>query len=258
MVDGRDCIRICRSQGGEADQLSALRKLLANNGPRGVTPITERLEDIHRRVQSEVSTLAQAQQMISLTVVTDGLPTSPSCGQSSPADRKVMIETLRTLCTTLPIQLVIRLCTDEESTIGFYNNIDAEVELPLDILDDMNGEAQEVANQGNGWFAYTPELHRIREAGSLCKILDDIDERPLNETEVRHLAELLSGSKQTLAHLDRMQFLKRIGQLVASAPKVYDARRQDLRPILDMRGLRVAMKMTGVQRVWQCILECVS
>lgn len=29
--------------------------------------------------------------------------------------------------------------------------------------DDLNGEAKELHAIGNGWFAYTPLLHRIRE-----------------------------------------------------------------------------------------------
>merc|ERR1712039_81004 len=107
MIEGRDCAHIDRSHGPEASQLQELRELLMNNGPRGVTPIAERLEDIRRRIQANFSTLAQARQMIFLTIVTDGLPTSPHSGTSGPADRKLMIETMRSLCATLPIQMVI-------------------------------------------------------------------------------------------------------------------------------------------------------
>lgn len=243
MVEGRDCVHIDRHHGPEANQLPELRELLANNGPRGVTPITERLEDIRRRIQADFSALSQARQMIFLTIVTDGLPTSPHSGQSDPADKKNMIETMRSLCATLPLQLVIRLCTDEEATIKFYNDIDEELELPLDILDDISGEAKEVASHGNDWFAYTPVLHRIREAGTLSKILDAIDERPLSALEAQQLAELLCGSQRPLAGLSKREFLKEVKQIVARAPLVYDARQQEMRPIVNIRKLRVAMKM---------------
>jgi hypothetical protein len=191
--------------------------------------------------------------MIFLTIVTDGLPTSPTSGTSTPADKSAMIETLRSLCTTLPLQLVIRLCTDEETTINFYNNVDEEVELPLDILDDMTGEAEEVAQKGNDWFAYTPQLHRVREAGTLSKILDDIDERPLSPGEVQKLTELLCSPQQPLVGLSKKDFLNEVKIIVARTPHVYDARRQSMRPVVDIGRLRVAMKMGIFERLLPCL-----
>merc|ERR1711972_1018527 len=102
-----------------------------------------------------------------------------------------MVDQLRSLGSVLPLQLVIRLCTDDKSTIDFYNTIDQELEFPLDIIDDIVSEAQEVAYENqNNWFGYTSLLHRVREAGTLCKVLDSIDERSLTPSEVRYLATL--------------------------------------------------------------------
>mmetsp|Transcript_81742 Transcript_81742/g.205686 ORF Transcript_81742/g.205686 Transcript_81742/m.205686 type:complete len:400 (-) Transcript_81742:156-1355(-) len=244
MVEGRDCIHIDRPHGPETSQLQELRELLMNNGPSPGTPIVERLQDIQHRIQANFSALAQARQMIFLTIVTDGLPTSRGSGQSGwVKDTKRTIETMRSLCASLPVQLVIRLCTDEEQTIDFYNNIDEELELPLDILDDISGEAREVAKHGNDWFAYTPVLHRIREAGTLSKILDSIDERPLSVLEVQQFAELLCGSQRPLAGLGKRQFVNEIQEIVAQTPLVYDARRQEMRPIVDIPKLRIAMRV---------------
>ena len=39
---------------------------------------------------------------------------------------------------------MVRLCTDEEGAVGFWNRADAEEELPLDVLDDFLSEADEV------------------------------------------------------------------------------------------------------------------
>merc|ERR1712190_533953 len=154
------------------------------------------------RVKAEAAVLARSGQMIFLTIATDGLPTSMTSGQSTPADQQRLVDQLRCLGGVLPLQLVIRLCTDDKTTIDFYNRIDEELEFPLDILDDIASEAQEVARANrNDWFAYTPLIHRLREAGTLCKVLDAIDERPLKPVEVRYLAELLSGSTKPLNHL---------------------------------------------------------
>merc|ERR1719277_306952 len=219
MVEGRDCVHIERSRGPEEEQLQELRTMLRNNGPRGVTPIAERLEDIQRRIQAGVTDLAQRAQMVFLTIVTDGLPTTPFSGHSTDADKNQMIQALRFL-SAASVQLVIRLCTDDEETIRFYNRIDEELELPLDILDDMVGEAKELAQRGNDWFAYTPVINRMREAGTLCKILDTLDERPLCPLEVRRLAGLLIGSQQPLDSLSDRQFINEIARLSAKAPLV--------------------------------------
>lgn len=243
MVDGRDCIRIERSRGPEEDQLEKLRAMLRNNGPRGVTPIAERLEDIRGRIQANLGDLAQRSQMVFLTIVTDGLPTTRFSGESTAADQHHMVQVLRNICATLPVQLVIRLCTDDAQTISFYNRIDEEYELPLDILDDMTSEAQEIAQHGNSWFAYTPVIHRIREAGTLCKVLDALDERPLNKFESQNLATLLSGSQQTLNGLSDREFVDEMHKVADSAPLVYDAHRQKMRRFVDARRLRIAMKV---------------
>lgn len=232
--------------------------MLRNNGPRGVTPISERLEDIRGRIQASVSDLAQRAQMVFLTIVTDGLPTTPFSGQSTVAERNHMVQVMRSLCAMLPVQLVIRLCTDDQETISFYNSIDEESELPLDILDDMSGEAGELAKHGNDWFTYTPVIHRMREAGTLAKILDTLDERPLNRIEARRLAVLLSGSQQSLDNLSDRQFINEMAKIVAKVPLVYDARRRQMRPIVDMGKLRVAMKVGFRGIVLPMICPCLT
>lgn len=88
-----------------------------------------------------------------MVVVTDGLPTSRFSGESTQKDRADMVVAMKRLFALGPVHMVIRLCTDEDETIEFYNAIDRDEELPLDILDDIGGEAAEVLGCGRAAIA---------------------------------------------------------------------------------------------------------
>ena len=40
--------------------------------------------------------------------------------------------------------MVIRLCTDEDRIVDYWNNIDQQIELNMDVIDDPQGEAEEI------------------------------------------------------------------------------------------------------------------
>ena len=44
----------------------------------------------------------------------------------------------------LPVWVVIRLCTDEDRMVDYWNSVDGEIELNMDVIDDPNGEAREI------------------------------------------------------------------------------------------------------------------
>ena len=44
----------------------------------------------------------------------------------------------------LPVWIVIRLCTDEDKMVDYWNKVDGEIELNMDVIDDHNGEAREI------------------------------------------------------------------------------------------------------------------
>ena len=52
-------------------------------------------------------------------------------------------ETMRQL-EKLPVWVVVRLCTDEDKMVNYWNNVDSEVELNMDVIDDHLGEAREI------------------------------------------------------------------------------------------------------------------
>ena len=71
-----------------------------------------------------------------------------------------------------------RLCIDDEELIDYWNNIDEDLELDMDVLDDVRGEAIEVRT-ANPWLRYGECLHRLREFGASIKEMDPIDNRLL-------------------------------------------------------------------------------
>lgn len=48
------------------------------------------------------------------------------------------------LLKELPVWVVIRLCTDDHKMVDYWNNVDAQVGVSMDVLDDPLGEAKEV------------------------------------------------------------------------------------------------------------------
>jgi hypothetical protein len=44
----------------------------------------------------------------------------------------------------LPVWVVIRLCTNEDKMVEYWNNIDSAIELNMDVIDDPLGEATEI------------------------------------------------------------------------------------------------------------------
>lgn len=232
--EGVDYIRV---DGTTRTVIDDLARLLRNNIPRGSTPITMRLREIGARIRAEAANLSSKGQLVYITVATDGLPTTIN-GQP---DSSNMVGELKRMCNTLPVQIVFRLCTDDEKVVEFYNRVDEENELPLDILDDFESEAKEIASCGNNFFVYTPILHRIREAGTLYKLLDNIDEHKFNHLELRKMVELLSPN--FVASADNRLFVGQCQELVTKQNVVFDPITKTMRPYLNVPEIKRTLKV---------------
>jgi hypothetical protein len=76
--------------------------------------------------------------------------------------------------------------------MNFYNELDNMLELSIEVLDDFNGEAQEVF-EVNPWLNYALPLHRMREFGYHDRMFDLIDNRLLTRSEIGDFCALLFG-----------------------------------------------------------------
>lgn len=171
----------------------------------------------------------RAGRKVVVTIVTDGLPSGP---------RYLFVEALKRLGRDLPVQIVIRLATDDARVASFYESVDAEVELPLDILDDLRGEAQEIYAK-NPWLSYNTTLHTVREAGIFAKVFDLLDERALTPMEASLCTQLLLRRDGCPPYSwDVETFLEEVERDASTAEHVFDGRLARFVAPIDMDALR--------------------
>jgi hypothetical protein len=151
---------------------------LLEASPSGGTPLCHHMREVIAQIRILEPTLRALNQKACVVILTDG--------ESSDGDLAATMQALR----TLPVWTVIRLCTDEEKVVDYWNNIDSQLELDMDVLDDLCGEAQEV-HAINPWLVYGEPLHRLREFGIPVKEIDLLDEAKLTLDQARNVAALM-------------------------------------------------------------------
>jgi hypothetical protein len=182
-------------RGGDSAQ--QIKSALAKTKPAGMTPLPVCIEQVRREVVSMLPQLRAEGSKVAIVIATDGSnhnTDNVGAAMTELERNKELIEALESL-QDLPVSVVIRLCTDYQPLIDFYNSLDERMDwdLSLDVLDDHRAEAKEVY-ENNNWINYNLLLHRIREMGHYHPVLDLIDERPLTPREVRDFCRLLFGS----------------------------------------------------------------
>lgn len=154
----------------------------------------------------------------------------------------------------LPVSVIIRLCTDDAGVADFYGDVEKDLELPLDVLDDLVGEAREIAKKGNGWFVYTPAMHRLREGGTFVKVFDILDERLLTPPEAALFAQMLLRCDGELPLPDDpAEFCQTIDVISRDLPTVYCTWRRTFVKKVDPWGLRCC-----VMGFWTSLTQALS
>jgi len=177
-------------------------KIINRNRPKGQTALDEAVLDAKRDIVKMRPQLLADGKRVTLVICTDGWTDSisDSSGRTSPSeDLEKVLETLK----GLPVNVVIRLCTDFGNVLDFYNGLDDRNDDPsvsfLDVLDDHEAEAVEVYGH-NPWLNYALILHQMRELGLQGSngLLDILDQRALSVDEIRDFCALLFGTTADL------------------------------------------------------------
>jgi len=174
------------------DEQYTARSIMNKTSPEGFTPLRDRITELHDAILPMANVLKNTGQKAVIVIATDGKPTDES-GFSTDFVTDMFVQALRQLLE-LPVWVVIRLCTDEEDVVSFYNTLDDDLELSIEVLDDFVGEAMEVY-ETNPWLNYGLPLHRMRESGFNERAFDFIDQRPLTKTELRQFCVSLFGQE---------------------------------------------------------------
>ncbi|KAJ8611390.1 hypothetical protein CTAYLR_006507 [Chrysophaeum taylorii] len=209
-----------------------IRRLLAlaRTSPFGKTPLCARIRDVLERVREREHELIATGRRVVLVIASDGEPTD--------GDVRKALRALH----PLPVNIVIRLCTQEDDVVEFWNNVDRDLELDVEVLDDLISEAKEIRAY-NKFLAYGLPLHRLREWGCATKILDLLDETRLVPAQIHELAVIIYGAPASaLPHPDLgwKPFVKALDAYQRNNPRasVWDPRRKRERFWFDLHDLK--------------------
>lgn len=155
-----------------------LQEMLVMEG--GGTPLCETINRVADDIELHKFELIQSRQKVVVFIATDG--------QSSDGDIRIPLSRLR----DLPVHLILRLCTNDENIVNYWNQIDNDLELHLDVLDDFYSEAREIYRV-NPEICYSECIHQYREFGTKTQEMDILDERKLSFDQLKNFARMIYG-----------------------------------------------------------------
>ena len=178
LLNGAAPLKIGASAFDDATNIGRLTAIFNGSGPDGQTPLCRHVTEVCQQLQHLAPLLSAGGKKATVVIATDG--------EASDGDISIAMRPLH----LLPCQVTIRLCTNDDNVTSYWENVDKNLELRLDIIDDLVGEAKEVT-QYNGWLTYAEPLQRVREFGVHIKEFDLIDEKKLSADNMRNFLAIL-------------------------------------------------------------------
>lgn len=180
LLNGADPVLV--GVGNDDSEGLAFTKEVLDEDPAGQTPLCHHIKCVVAAIEKMAPEMRRLKKKAAVIICSDG--------ESSDGKVSRALEPLR----NLPALVVIRLCTDHEKIVDYWNNIDKELELEMDVIDDLVQDAKQV-KEANPWLVYGDELHRLREFGAAFKEMDLIDETPLGSEQAMTFLKVLLNRK---------------------------------------------------------------
>lgn len=177
MLNAAQPLRIGFDSAESAENLATLKSILREN-PNGGTPLCRHVNEVVYQIRTVEHELRSKGNKAVLVIATDG--------EASDGDIAQALLPLK----DLPVWVMVRLCTNSDSVVEYWNALDNVLEHNLDILDDLASEAKEV-HSANPWLTYNEQMHRFREFGVTIKELDMMDEGKLSKEHMRKVCKML-------------------------------------------------------------------
>lgn len=209
------------------------------SAPTGLTPLSQHIREIRQNIVELQPTLQGKGTKVAIILATDGLPTGSAYDRHGLNAEQEFVEALKSL-EGLPVWVVIRLCTDDDKVVEFYNDLDGQLEYSLEVLDDFEMEAKEIYNY-NKFLNYGLPLHRCREMGYNHRLFDFLDERQLSKDELVDMFTLLFGQELMAGipspHTDWKGFCLAIKKIVDKEEWHWNPIKKKVQPWINVKTL---------------------
>lgn len=186
----------------------------------GNTPLCDRLNKIYNHIIKNDN-----RKNISIVIWTDG--------ESSDGD---VSKILKKLCN-LGVSITVRLCTDQRKIIDYYNDLDNDREIKLDVIDDLIGESEEIHHK-NPWLVYFELLHLFRDRDGVHKICDKLDESKFSISDIHTFCVNVLGIENLPDSNEFEEFINHLENYIRDQPDVYCNYTKRYKPLLDVRKIR--------------------
>lgn len=219
------------------EEMKTVQDMVTTN-PVGRTPLCAKIREVVQMVAVRQGEFRANGTRALVVIASDGEP--------SDGNVEAALQPLK----DLPVHVVVRLCTDEQNVVDFWAKVDEDLEFPLDVLDDIIGEAEEI-HERNPYLAYGLPLHRLREWGCSSVVIDLLDESKLTTAQLQQLIVFLYGNEMVgnLPHpdFDWTNFVKALSNAQRQDPEsvVWDPRKNKLASWIDISKLNKAYNKKG-------------
>lgn len=216
------------------EEVSRLKALLHKIRPTGApTPIHYHLQELLPAIQAILPQLEAESRRLVISVCTDSIPTDADGMEN----QQIVSEFLMTLQQLMewPVQVVIRLLTDEERVVGFYQRLPSDMGS-LQVLDVYVSECEQVQKY-NPWLHYGYPLHLCREQGIHKPVLEALSRRALTAAESAEVLRIIFLHDQPQDQMSYVHFRKQVDEWNKDAGVLWNPTKKRFVHWVDMKKL---------------------